>query len=56
MLQAGKPAVLRHGAWSKNWFRFFMLLPTFVILVVFMFYPILEAFRDTQSGDRLDDG
>ncbi len=45
MLQAGKPAVLRHGAWSKNWFRFFMLLPTFVILLVFMFYPIIEAFR-----------
>jgi raffinose/stachyose/melibiose transport system permease protein len=31
--------------WPKNSFRLLMLLPTFVILIIFMFYPIFETFR-----------
>ncbi len=42
---AVRPTRRRKTDWSRNSFRILMLLPTFVILALFMFFPIIETFR-----------
>jgi raffinose/stachyose/melibiose transport system permease protein len=38
-------AASRRIDWSKLWFKTLLLLPAFLILGIFMYYPIVETFR-----------
>jgi ABC-type sugar transport system permease subunit len=40
----------RSRDWAKISFRYLMLVPTFIILIFFMFYPILETFRISTTN------
>jgi raffinose/stachyose/melibiose transport system permease protein len=42
---AAKPMRRRYIDWSKISFKYLMLLPTFVLLIIFMFWGIIETFR-----------
>jgi ABC-type sugar transport system permease subunit len=44
---ATKPMRRRYFDWSKFSFKYLMLLPTFVLLIVFMFWGIEETFRQS---------